>query len=57
MIYLIYFGAAPIARIYGMESAYEVYHKACELAELTGDECMLVIEEDGEVIADTEWEE
>ena len=48
----IYFGTTPIAVICGMESAYEVYHKACELAELTGDECMLVAEENGEVIAE-----
>ena len=45
-------GMTPIARITGTEAAYEVYHKACELVELTGGNCMLVAEENGEVIAE-----
>lgn len=57
MTYWIILGIMPIARITGMEAAYEVYHKACELAELIGSNCMLVTEEDGEVIAEYKEEE
>ena len=53
MTYWIILGIMPIARITGME----VYHKACELAELIGSNCMLVTEEDGEVIAEYKEEE
>lgn len=57
MSYWIYLGIPPIARIAGTEAAYEVYHKACELAELTGGNCILVTEEGGEIIAEYRKEE
>jgi len=57
MIYWVILGITMIARVTGMEAAYEVYHKACELAELIGSNCMLVTEEDGEVIAEYREEE
>lgn len=52
MTYRVVLGITIIARITGMEAAYEVYHKACELAELIGSNCMLVTEEDEKVIAE-----
>lgn len=57
MTYWVILGITIIARITGMEAAYEVYHKACELAELIGQSCMLVTDEDGEVIAEYKEEE
>lgn len=50
-------GMTPVARITGMEAAYEVYYTARALAELIGSSCMLVAEEDGEVIAEYKGEE
>ena len=50
-------GMTPIARITGMEAAYEVYYTTRALAELIGSNCMLVAEEDGEVIAEYKGEE
>lgn len=50
-------GMTPIARITGMEAAYEVYYTTRALAELIGSNCMLVAEEDGEVIAEYKEEE
>lgn len=52
MTYWVVLGITIIARITGMEAAYEVYHKACELAELIGTSCMLVTEKDEKVIAE-----
>ena len=57
MKYWIFLGVAPIAEVTGMEAAYEVYHKTCVLAELIGQNCMLVTDEDGEVIAEYNEEE
>lgn len=50
-------GMVPIARITGIEAAHEAYYKTCELAELIGSNCILVTEEDGEVIAEYKYEE
>lgn len=52
MTYWVILGITIIARITGMEAAYEIYHKAYELAELIGSNCMLVTEEDEKVIAE-----
>ena len=57
MAYWIFLGVAPIVKVTGMEAAYEVYHKTCELAELIGSNCMLVTDEDGEVIAEYKEED
>lgn len=57
MAYWIILGIAVIARVTGIEAAHEVYYKTCELAELIGQNCMLVTEEDGEVIAEYKYEE
>ena len=57
MTYWIFLGIAAIAKVTGMEAAYEVYHKTCELAELIGSNCMLVTDEDAEVIAEYKYEE
>ena len=57
MKYWIILGITVIAVVTGMEAAYEVYHKACELAELIGQNCMLVTGEDGEVIAEYKEED
>lgn len=57
MTYWVILGITIIARVTGMEAAYEVYHKACELAELIGSNCMLVTEEDEKVIAEYKYEE
>ena len=57
MVYWIFLGVAPIAKVTGMEAAYEVYHKACELAALIGSNCMLVTEEDEKVIIKYKYEE
>ena len=50
-------GMTPIARITGLEAAYEVYYTTRTLAELIGSNCMLVVEENGEVIAEYKGEE
>lgn len=50
-------GMTPIARITGLEAAYEVYYTTRALAELIGSNCMLVVEENGEVIAEYKGEE
>lgn len=57
MTYWVILGITIIARVTGMEAAYEVYHKACELAALIGSNCMLVTDEDCEVIAEYKEEE
>lgn len=57
MTYWIILGVTVIAGVTGMEAAYEVYHKACELAALIGSNCMLVADEDCEVIAEYKEEE
>lgn len=57
MTYWVILGITIIARVTGMEAAYEVYHKACELAELIGSNCMLVTEEDEKVITKYKYEE
>ena len=57
MKYLIILGITVIAGVTGMEAAYEVYHKACELAALIGSNCMLVTEEDEKVIIKYKYEE
>lgn len=57
MTYWVILGITIIARVTGMEAAYEVYHKACELAELIGSNCMLVTEEDEKVIAEYKEED
>ena len=57
MTYWVILGITIIARVTGMEAAYEVYHKACELAALIGSNCMLVTDEDGEVIAEYKEED
>ncbi len=57
MVYWIFLGVTAIAEVTGMEAAYEVYHKTCELAELIGQNCMLVTDEDGEVIAEYKEED
>ena len=57
MTYWVILGITIITRVTGMEAAYEVYHKACELAELIGSNCMLVTEEDEKVIAEYKYEE
>ena len=57
MTYWVILGITIIARVTGMEAAYEVYHKTCELAELIGQNCMLVTDEDGEVIAEYKEED
>lgn len=57
MTYWVILGITIIARVTGMEAAYEVYHKACELAELIGSNCMLVTEEDEKVITKYNYEE
>lgn len=57
MKYWIILGITVIAGVTGMEAAYEIYHKTCELAELIGSNCMLVTDEDGEVIAEYKEEE
>ena len=57
MKYWIFLGVTAIAKVTGMEAAYEIYHKTCELAELIGSNCMLVTDEDGEVIAEYKEEE
>ena len=54
MVYWIFLGVAPIAKVTGMEAAY---HKTCVLAELIGQNCMLVTDEDGEVIAEYKEED
>jgi len=46
-----------IATVSGCEFAYEIYRKACELAELVGKDCALVDAETGEVLASLEDEE
>ena len=46
-----------IAQVSGCEAAYEVYKKACELAELVGKDCVLMDAETGEIIASLEDEE
>lgn len=57
MVYWIFLGVTAIAKVTGMEVAYEVYHKTCELAELIGQNCMLVTDEDCEVIAEYKEED
>ena len=57
MTYWVILGITIIARVTGMEAAYEVYHKACELAELISSNCMLVTEEDEKVITKYNYEE
>lgn len=57
MTYWVILGITIIARVTGMEAAYEVYHKARELAELIGSNCMLVTEEDEKVIAEYKEED
>ena len=57
MTYWVILGITIIARVTGMEAAYEVYHKACELAALIGSNCMLVNEEDEKVIIKYKYEE
>ena len=57
MVYWIFLGVAPIATVTGMAAASEVYHKTCVLAELIGSNCMLVTDEDGEVIAEYKEED
>ena len=53
----IFLGVVAIAKVTGMEAAYEVYYKTCELAALIGSNCMLVTDEDGEVIAEYKEED
>lgn len=57
MAYRIILGTTVIARITGMEAAYEAFYKTCELAELIGQSCRLVTEKDDEVIAEYKYEE
>ena len=57
MVYWIFLGVARIAKVTGMEAAYQVYQKTCVLAELIGQNCMLVTDEDCEVIAEYKYEE
>ncbi len=45
-----------IATVSGCEAAYEVYRKACELAELVGKDCILIDAEAGEILASLESE-
>ena len=57
MTYWVILGITIIARVTGMEAAYEAFYKTCELAELIGQSCRLVIEKDDEVIAEYKYEE
>ena len=49
--YTIYLGTNPVATVSGTESAYEVYDKTKDLAELLGREASLVWDETLEEVA------
>ena len=59
--YTIYLNAKPIACVCGTEYAYEVYTKACDLAELLGYSASLVWDDTAEEVAsydpEDEWED
>ena len=58
MKFYIYISNKEIAEVEGIEYAYEVYRKTCELADLLGDIANLVDGETGEVIESSDdWEE
>ena len=58
MKFYIYISNKEIAEVEGIEYAYEVYRKTCELADLLGDVANLVDGETGEVIESSDdWEE
>ena len=58
MKYYIYIQNNMVAEVEGCEFAYEVYHKAAELAEMLGQIANLVDGETGEVIATSDsWED
>lgn len=39
----------------GVEAAYELYRKMCEVADLVGEECILVDLDNGEIVEDS-WD-
>lgn len=47
--YSIYIGTATF-QVFGCEAAYEVFRKACEFAEMLGEEVYLIDDETGAVL-------
>lgn len=58
MKYSIYIENRMIAEVEGVEFAWEIYRKACELADLLGEIAVLVDNETGEVIESSDdWDD